>query len=389
MRRGGSVQLAKVFGIRVGATPSAFFVLFVLIVVLSNYFQDVLDGSSQKAYLCAVAGALLFELSLILHELGHALTARRYGIGTTGIDLWFFGGVAKLDREADTPGQEFKVAAGGPLVTAVIVGICLGLGLLGPRFGTVTDAATLTQTTGATPFTAVVGYLAGINLLLLVFNLIPAFPLDGGRIAQAIAWKLTGDRNRGTRLSGRLGLGFSYVLIGGGLFLAVTGDVADGVWFMVLGWFMAQSARAAVVGSNVRETLEGVTAADIMAPDPLTMPPTVSALEAQEQWFSRFDSPFIVVAEPDGRYLGTLTAARVAGALADGRPVLPVRELLDDPDGHDAARVAPGLGLEHLLQVPALRAVGAVMVVDEAGLLRGVVTVEQVQRALTAAVPRR
>lgn len=385
--RGGSVQLAKLFGIRIGATPSWFVVLFVLILFLSDQFDSVLSGSSQQAYVCAVIGAVLFMLSLVLHELGHALVARRQGIGTTEIELWFFGGVAKLDRESETPGGEFKVAVAGPAANLLIVLLCLAIGALGSTSGSVTDAA-LFNGSNDTPFTALVGYVAGLNVILLVFNLIPAFPLDGGRIAQAAAWKFTGDRNRGTRFSGRIGIGFSYILIGAGIFLAATGDVADGIWFAVLGWFMSQSARAAVISSNVRETLEGVTAADIMSPDPLTMPPSTTVIDAQDRFFSVYETPFFVVAEA-GRYLGTLRAERVAGALADGQPILPVVDLLDDPDGHDEARVAPETGLELLLQAPALRAIGAVMVVDDAGLLRGVVTTEQVRRALAAAVPAR
>jgi Zn-dependent protease/CBS domain-containing protein len=386
--RGGSVQLAKVFGIRVGATPSWFFVLFVLIYILTGYFGDVLDGSDQQAFVCAVGAALIFETSLVLHELGHALVARRHGIGITGIDLWFFGGLAKLDREPETPGEEFKVAAAGPLVTALIIGVCLLAGLVGSQFGSITDTATLTQT-DATPFTALVGFVAGINVLLLVFNLIPAYPLDGGRIARAAAWRLTGDRNRGTLISGRLGLGFAYLLVGGGAFLALRGDALNGVWFMVLGWFMSQSAKAAVVSSRVRERLDGVTAADLMSPDPMTMPPTVTVLEAQEHWFTPHGFAFVAVASGDGRYLGTLRADRVAGALADGQPVLPVQDLLDDPDGHDDARVTPETGLELLLQIPAMRVIGAVMVVDDADRLQGVVTAEQVRRALAAVIPGR
>jgi Zn-dependent protease/CBS domain-containing protein len=386
--RGGSVQLAKVFGIRVGATPSWFFVLFLLIYILTGYFGDVLNGSDQQAFICAVGAALLFETSLVLHELGHALVARRYGIGTTGIDLWFFGGLAKLDREPETAGEEFKVAVAGPAVTALVIGICLLAGIAGSSAASLTDTATLTRV-NTTPFTALVGFVAGINVLLLAFNLIPAYPLDGGRIARAAAWRATGDRNRGTRFSGRLGLGFAYLLIGGGIVLAVSGDTLNGVWFAVLGWFMSQSARAAVVSSRVRERLDEVTAGDLMAPDPLTMLPTVTARDAHDQWFVPHGAPFFAVVDAEGRYRGVLRADRVAGALAAGQPVLLVEELLDDPDGHDDARVTADTGLEHLLQTPAMRAIGAVMVVDERDRLQGVVTAEQVRRALASALPTR
>ncbi len=155
---------------------------------------------------------------------------------------------------------------------------------------------------------------------------------------------------------------------------------------MVLGWFMSQSARAAVVSSRVRERLDEVTAADLMALDPLTMPPTLTALDAHEHWFVPHGTPFFAVVDSDGRYRGTLRADRVSDALASGQPVLPVGELLDGPDD---ARVSPETGLELLMQTAAMRAIGAVMVVDDADRLQGVVTAEQVRRALASAIPTR
>src|SRR5205823_5445234 len=134
---GGSIQLVRIFGIRIGVTTSWFVVLFFFIFILSGSFRQVLGGSDGVAYLIAVGSALLFFCSLVAHELGHALTARRLGIKTLGIDLWFFGGIAKMERDADSAGTEFKVAVAGPLVTATIVGLCVltGVATAGwPRF---------------------------------------------------------------------------------------------------------------------------------------------------------------------------------------------------------------------------------------------------------------
>jgi Zn-dependent protease len=375
-----TVRLGRILGIRIGATPSWFFVLFLLIYLLTGYFADVLDGSDTQAFLCAVAGALLFEASLVVHELGHAVVARRYDVPITGIDLWFFGGLAKLGRDPDTPGREFKVAAAGPAVTLAVIAGCLVAGLLASASGSVLDIATL-QVTEVTPALALLGFLGGINALLLVFNLIPAYPLDGGRIAMAVAWKATGERTRGLRFSARLGQGFAYVLIAVGIALAIRGTLFDGLWFMVLGWFMSQSARAAVVSSDFQERISGVTVADLMDPAPVAMPADVPALEAQDAWFGRYGSAFFPVVDDGRRLVGLLRADRVDGALSDGQPTLSAGELADA----DASfRVAPDAALGDLLASVPLRALGALAVVDLDGHLCGMVTVEQVRRALAA-----
>ena len=129
LRGGNSIQLLRVFGIRIGVDVSWFVVLFLFIFVLSGSFKDTLDGGDSEAYLTAVASALLFFGSLVLHELGHALVARRLGIGISGIDLWFFGGIAKMSGDTESPGDEFKVAVAGPVVTALIIGLCVGIGV--------------------------------------------------------------------------------------------------------------------------------------------------------------------------------------------------------------------------------------------------------------------
>ena len=135
MGSGGSIQLMRVFGIRIGVNPSWFLVLFIFIFWLSGSFRATLNSSDTTAYAIAVAAALLFFVSLILHELGHALVAKRNGIDIAGIDLWFFGGVARMSRDTDSPGVEFRVSAAGPLVTLLIVAVCFGIGaiLVGPQ----------------------------------------------------------------------------------------------------------------------------------------------------------------------------------------------------------------------------------------------------------------
>jgi|1186.fasta_scaffold37756_2 Zn-dependent protease/CBS domain-containing protein len=382
----GSIQLARLFGIRIGASPSWFVVLFLMIYWLSGLFDDMLVGySNTTAYAVAVAGTLLFFVSLILHELGHALVARRNGVGVSSIDLWFFGGLAKLDREPATPGQDFRIAAAGPFVTLVLFALCVGAALLFTPGDDVLDAVTLSETS-TTPAMGLLGWLAGINLVVLVFNLVPAFPLDGGRIARALAWKLTGDPNRGTRFSARLGQGFSYLLMGGGVYMVLQGDQIGGLWFVVLGWFLAQAARGAVVSSRFADRLEGMTVADVMDPQPVTVPDELTVADAQDEFFLRYREASFPVVDRMGRFLGILRQESVDDAVTDGGPALTVGEVLD-PSADAEAFVPRDTPIEQLLGSESLRRFGELMVVDAEQRLCGVVTLEQVRRALAAAIP--
>jgi Zn-dependent protease len=382
---GGSTQLARIFGIRIGASPGWFLFLFLMIWWLSVQFADALpDASNTTTYVTAVAGALLFFVSIALHELGHAVVARRNGIDVLGIDLWVFGGLAKLSRDSQTPGEEFRIAAAGPAVT-LLISVLAGVGvslLSHPDW----DAGVLADSDDSSPVLALLSWLALVNVGLLIFNLVPAFPLDGGRIARAIAWRVTGDRHRATRLAGRLGQGFAYVLIGIGLFLVADGDVADGIWLMILGWFLSQGARSAVVSSQFAERIEGVTAGDLMDAEPVWVPRSTLALAAQDEFFLRYRAPWLpVVDEDSGELVGVLRSERVEGALSEGRPTLRADELVDD-GARDAAAVGSDTPLEILLGSEPLRRFGALAVVDGEGRLCGVLTLERVRRALAANV---
>jgi len=376
-----SIQLARVLGIRIGVDASWFIVLFFFIFLLSGSFRDAMDSSDTVAYLTAVASALLFFVSLILHELGHALVARRKGIGIAGIDLWFFGGVAKLDRDADSPGTEFKIAVAGPLVTLGVVAVCVGAGIALSSAADFWDAATLTRGANLSPALVLLSWLATINAALFVFNLIPAFPLDGGRIARAAAWKATGSRMRATRGAAVLGQGFSYLLIALGVAeILFLGALAGGLWLMVLGWFLGRAARGAVAQTEFAERLGGVTVADIMDREPVAVPSALTAARALDEFFLRYRYPWFPVVDPGERFAGLVRLEAVEGAAEDGRTVGEVMEA--DPGDW---RVGPETSLESLLGSEPLRRTGALMAVDREGVLRGIVTLDQVRRALQSA----
>ncbi len=381
---GGSIQLARVFGIRIGVDWSWFIVLFLIIWNLSGYYDDV---TRSNAFVLAVISALLFFLSILLHELGHAWVAIRNGIAIEGIDLWMFGGVAKLSKDSDSPGVEFRIAAAGPLVTLVIALVCFALG---SAISSGTDALDSLQfnrnVTGAT--TAVLGYLVSINLLLLVFNLIPAFPLDGGRIARAIAWKLTGDRNRATRFAARLGRGGGYLMIGAGVALyAFTGDFVGGIWLAFIGWFLAGAARSAEAQADFAGRIEHIRVADVMDAEPVAIPDSASLADAEHDFFLRYGWAWFPVTDSSGRLVGVVSREAVESVPADLRAGQRVASVMARDDGSSGLRVLLDEPLESLLGQEGLTRLGAIMAVDGEGVLRGVVTIDAVRRALQGAVP--
>jgi Zn-dependent protease len=381
---GGSIQLARVFGIRIGVDWSWFIVLFLIIWNLSGYYDDV---TRSNAFALAVISALLFFLSILLHELGHAWVAIRNGIAIEGIDLWMFGGVAKLSRDSDSPGVEFRIAAAGPLVTLIIALVCLGLGAAISSGTDALDSAQFNSTaTGAT--TAVLGYLTSINILLLVFNLIPAFPLDGGRIARAIAWRLTGDRNRATRFAARLGRGGGYLMIGAGVALyAFTGDFVGGIWLAFIGWFLAGAARSAEAQADFAGRIEHIRVADVMDAEPVAIPESASLADAEHDFFLRYGWQWFPVTDSNGRLVGVVSREAIDSVPADLRAEQRVASVMARDDGSSGLRVRLDEPLESLLGQEGLTRLGAIMAVDGEGVLRGVVTIDAVRRALQGAVP--
>jgi Zn-dependent protease len=379
MLGGSSFGLGRIFGIRIGVNASWFLILFLFIFWLSQSYTEILDDDETLGYATALGAAVLFFGSIVLHELGHALAARRSGIEVAGIDLFFFGGVMKMNRDTDTPGKEFLVAVAGPLVTLaiVLVGMLVGTALAG--WDDFWEAARLDGAAPSEIPLLLISFLVTMNFILLVFNLVPAFPLDGGRIARAAAWKVTGDRTKATRFAAFVGQGFAVLLVGFGVYLSLTGELFDGLWLAVLGYLLGQSARAAVVQTAMTQRLEGVTVADIMDAEPVTVPAGLPADRAFEDFFLRYQGwPWFAVVEDDGRFAGLVHREAVEEA-AHARPAVAVRELATA-----SGEVREDAPLEALLGSEPLRRMGALMAVDDQGRLRGVVTLEQVSRALQA-----
>lgn len=373
-------QLARIFGIRIGVGVSWFVVLFLFVILFTPEFHHVLGGSQTTAYLVAVAVVLSFFASVILHELGHALIARRNGLSVAGIDLWALGGLTRMRELPRTPGSQLRVAIAGPAVTlGVIVLGTLAATVVAPN-GRFAEVVTGSGSIRATPMLVWLSWVVVVNAFVLVFNLIPAFPLDGGQIAQALIWWRTGDRNRATRWTGRAGQAFALAL--GALGLASFGyGEGSGLFLMVLAFVLYQSATAAVTSGTFGQRIAGVTVADIMDREPVTIPAELSLLDAHEQFFLRYRWPWFAVVDPARRFLGVVRGQRVDAEIAAGRPALPVAEVVEEDL---PVRIGEEEPLESLLRSEGLGHLGALVAVDEQGVLRGVVTVAQLRKAMLA-----
>ena len=276
---GRGLTLFHVRGIRIAVDWTWLIFLFLVITWLTGSYQDLLDepNSSTVPYVLAVASAFGFFGSILLHELGHAFVALRRGIGISSIQLWIFGGVARMDRESDSPATEFKVAIAGPLVTLAIVVVLSAIGLAAAGPSDFWDAMLVRSNTQVSGPLAAIAWLAFVNALILAFNLLPAYPMDGGRIARAIAWWRTGDRNSATRFAATLGRGFAYLFIAIGIVLIFTGaDPFGGIWLAFIGILINGSARAAMLQSAVSSRIEGMRVSDVMDTDPVAIPDQLS-----------------------------------------------------------------------------------------------------------------
>jgi Zn-dependent protease len=384
MLGGGSITLFHVRGIRIAVDWSWFLVLFLVILWMSNFYSDLLgeSGSDTTPFLLAVLSAVGFFGSILLHELGHAFAARRNGIGIVGIQLWIFGGMARMDREADSPGAELKVALAGPLVTLALVVILTLGGIVAVGWEEFEEAAVLETTAGVSGVMAMVAWLASINLLVLVFNMLPAYPMDGGRVARAIAWWRTGDRNAATRFAAGLGRIFGYLFIGAGIYMAVTDTifgVFGGVWLALIGMVINGSARGAAMQTAVTSRIGNVRVADVMDREPVAIPGDISIERALDEYFLRYRWPWFPVVDAAHRFLGLLERDRADEVPEVSRASSNVADLVD----HDRALfVRDDTPLDSLLSNQNLRKLGALMAVDADGRLSGVITVEQVGRAL-------
>jgi Zn-dependent protease len=358
---GARWRLFRLLGIPIYLDISWLLIFALVAYTLTGQFAQEVPGLTWYEYVgLAVVTAVAFFTCIVLHELGHAVVARATGLPMRGITLFIFGGVAEMTEEPKSAGGEFVMAIAGPVVSAVLGGLFLLLYFVGAAAGW-----------PAPPLVAF-KYLGAINVVLLVFNLVPAFPLDGGRVLRSLLWGVTGNLRKSTYWASLLGRGFAWLLIIGGIFRIVHGDW-DGLWWVLIGWFVNRAAQGSYRQVLLRQALGGEPVRRFMSTQPIVVPPWTDLRHFVEDYVYRHHrKAFPVGAE--GRVEGYVSTRMLADVPRDewsGHTVADVMErdwkalsIAPDDDAMKALGKMQRTGLSRLLVVEGEKLVGIVSLKD-------------------------
>ena len=362
-----TIRLGRLFGIEIGFNWSLFFV-FVLIAwtLAAGVLPQDVPGQGLVAYWAAgAAGAIVFYGCLLAHELSHALVARRSGMKVAGITLWMFGGVSRLEGDPKSAGAEALIAGVGPLTSFAVALIALALALATSANALVSD---------------LLSWLAFVNLALGLFNLVPAFPLDGGRLLSSVLWWRSGSRQRGVHNAVRIGRVFAYLMIAIGVLELFSGAVVDGIWIAFIGWFLLSAGSSEEVGTTIKALLKSVPVSAAMTSPVVTVPDWLTVEQFLESVALHHPFTTYPVHDPSGKLTGVVRLSelvRVAShdrgqkRLSDcGRPISQVPNARPE---EDLAALIERLGA----------AIDQRVLVFDQGQLVGIVSPVDVTRMLT------
>jgi Zn-dependent protease/predicted transcriptional regulator len=367
-----NIKLGKLFGIEIGVNYSWFIIFFLITFSLwSQYASEHPRWPATWHVTLAVATSVLFFLSLLLHELSHSLLALARGLPVHSITLFVFGGVSRIEREAMSAGTEFLVGVIGPVSSLIIAGLFYGLALLVPP---------------QSPLGVMASWLSWINLVLAIFNLIPGYPLDGGRVLRSIIWAVTGSVQKATQIAARAGQGFAYLLIIGGIIIAFAGhlligrnDVAGGLWLAFIGWFLLDAARSSEQALVFERAMRGALARDVMSADVPTVPASTLLADFFDNYLMRTGRRCFLVTQ-DGRLLGLITTHEIKAVPRDHWPLVTVEQAMKPLE---AMRwVDPSTNLQHVLEIMERDDVNQVPVVSS-GNLQGLIRREDLLRFIS------
>lgn len=330
----GGWRLGRIAGVEIRIDQSWVLIALLVTYSLHTQFSDAFEElTTGGAVALAVTAALLFFGSVLTHEMAHALVARRRGIPVLGITLFIFGGATSAKVESRGPVDEFLISVVGPLTSLALAAL---FGLIG-----IGGRAILPE-----PVAGAFRYLGVVNLILALFNLLPGFPLDGGRVLRSAVWRATNSLSRATRVASIAGQTVGYLLIAGGLLFLMMGNLVSAIWFAFIGWFLVQAARTSYQELQVRQILQGIEADDVMARDLVAIPAEITLADAVDQHFMRYDHGGFPV-EDDGQTVGFITLRGVRRVPREEWATRTVRESMGNLD--DQLTVPPDMRMDQVL----------------------------------------
>ena len=348
----GAFSIGSIAGIRIALHPSWLVIAFLVTYSLAvGELPGSFPGWDRPLYwIVGGAVAALFFASVLAHELSHALVARRFGVKVRDITLFIFGGAASLEGDTRRPRDEALIAAAGPLTSLAIGAGLWGIGVF----------------MGQPQVAALVGWLAFINISLGVFNLIPGFPMDGGRILRALLWRIRGDEFAATRIAAAVGRGFGYLLVAIGVLVAFQGGALfSGIWLALIGWFLSSAAESAVVQMSVQRSLRGVKVRDVMEEEPPSVSPNETIAELVNERLMRGEHRSFLVRHDDGGLAGIVTLSDVRRVPREDWPTARVTDIMTR--FADVATVGPEDPVEGALELLQQREVNQLPVVTDQG----------------------
>lgn len=366
---GNSLTLFRLLGFDIKVDLS--WVLIALLITWSlatSFFPSASAGFPVAVYWwMGIAGALGLFASIVLHELSHSVVARRFGIPIRGITLFIFGGVAEMEEEPPSPRAEFLMAIAGP---AASIGLALAFYAL---------AMLLVAAGVAAPLAVVSQWLGFINAVLAVFNMVPAFPLDGGRAFRSVLWYRYRDLRRATRVASNVGSVFGLLLIAFGVYTLLTGNIVGGIWAALIGMFLRGAAAASYMQMVTRRALEGEPVRRFMTPRPVTVPPDISLMTLVEDYMYRSYHQLYPVTE-NGRLLGCIGAGQVKDVPREQWSSVTVRQALE----HRGAENTIDADTDTVRALSRMRRTGrSRLLVTERGDLVGIITLKDIMRLLS------
>lgn len=363
---GGALRIGSVFGIDIRIHRSWIIIALLVAWSFSSRYSTIGDQPLGVAIAMGATAAVLFFASVLVHELAHSLEAEHRGVEVGGITLFLFGGATETRFDVERPGDEFALTAVGPFSSLVLAGL----------FGIV---ATYSRAAGLDIVAQVAGTLGWINLALAIFNLLPGAPLDGGRILRSLVWKITGDRTRAVRVASRAGqvIGYGIVALGVLQLFAVPGALLGGIWWILIGWFLANAAGSELVQHQLQGKLEGATLGDLVTDQPLpSLPHDADVATVAEELRRRPESVLSLDRDGDSvAIVGVEDVAAVPDRERGGRRAADIARSLDD---------VPTMSADTpLLEVLQGRGTADVIAVTGTGdEIIGVVTTEQLRRVV-------